>query len=120
MTQIINGQNTIDQDLIMAKKTLEDLMLKFNKILQDTILPDNKSQGQWKIESDVVMRLLIAANDLDTLNTPEGTYGLITLLIREGLHFRDNFNKMKYDVDTLRQEINKLKMQITDLGRAQR
>lgn len=117
MTQIPDGRNQIDKNLVLAKRQLEKLMIQFHKFLEDKILPENKSQGQLTAETDFVMRLLMAANELDVLNPPEGTFGLITLMIREGFVMRDNNNKLEYKLKLMQQEMNKLKTQIADLGR---
>lgn len=117
MTQIPDGKNDRDKQIVQAKRQFEKLMIQFNQFLQDKILPENKSNGQMGAESDFVMRLLMAANELDSVNPPEGTFGLITLLIREGFVMRDNKNRLEYDLKVLKQELNKLKTQIADLSR---
>ena len=115
--QIPDGKNEIDKTIVQAKRQLEKLALQFNQFLQDKTLPENKSQGKLAEESDYVMRLLIAANELDVVNPPEGMFALITLLIREGFIMRDNNNKLDYKISLLQKEISKLKTQITDLSR---
>jgi len=119
MTQIPNGQNQMDQELVQAKRQFEKLMLQFVQFLQDTILAKNKSQGQLKAESDFMTRLLVSANELDQLNPFEGTYGLLTLMIREGFVLRDKNNEMEYKQQELQREINKLKAQLADRNRGQ-
>lgn len=118
MTQIPEGKTQADKDLVHAKRQLEKLMIQFNEQLQDKILQENKTQNQLSMEGNLVLRLLMAANDLDEVNPPEGTFGLISLLIREGLLMRDNNNRMEYKIKLLRQDIDKLKTQIADLSRA--
>lgn len=120
MAQIPDGQNEIDKKIVHAKRQLEKLMIQFNQFLQDKFLPENKSQGQLAAETDFVMRLLVAANELDVLKhpEPEGTFGLITLLIREGFIMRDNNNRLEHKLKLLQGEVNKLKSQITDISRA--
>lgn len=117
MPQIPDGQNEADKKIVQAKRQLEKLMLQFHQFLQDKILTENKSQGQQSVEADFFMRLLMAANELDVIHPPEGTYGLITLLIRQGFVMRDNNNQLEYKVKILQQSIDKLKNQITDLSR---
>src|SRR5690348_12816986 len=113
-TQISEGRNEHDQRVVEAKRQLEKLMIQFNSILQDKTLQENKSQGQQNVESDGVMRLLMAAGDLDMLNSPEGTYALITLLIREALILRNNNNRLEYQIQGLKKEIERVKAQLLD------
>lgn len=117
MTQIPNGRTEAEQALVQAKRQFEKLLLQFHQFLEDKTLPENKSKGQQDAQTDFVMRLLVAANELDVLNAPEGTMGLITLMIREGFVMRDNNNRLDYKIKLLQQEITKLKTQITDLSK---
>ncbi len=119
MTQIPDGRNEQDVKLVQSKRRLEKLMLQFHQVLEDKMLPENKTQAQLSAESDFVHRLLDAANEVDILNypNPEGTFGLIILLIREGFVMRDNNNRQEYALKVLQTDLNKLKTQITDLSR---
>ena len=118
MTQIPDGANEADRKIVQAKRQMEKLMIEFHKYLEDKVLPQNKSQGQLKQETDFLLRLFTAANELDMVNPPEGTFGLITLMIRIGFFMRDNNNQLSYVNETLKQEINKLKRQISDMSSA--
>lgn len=118
MAQIPDGKLEADKKLVQAKRQFEKLMFDFHKFLEDQILPENKTQVQLKTETDFVLRLLMSANDLDILNPGEGTFGMITLLIREGFLMRDNNNKLNYKHKQLQSEINKLKQQIMDMSSA--
>lgn len=115
--QIPDGQNEIDKKIVIAKRQLEKLMIQFNQFLQEKTLPENKSQGQLSAETDFVMRLLMAANELDVIHQPEGTYGLMTLLIREGFIMRDNNNRLEYKIERLQKELDRMKTQLTDRNR---
>jgi hypothetical protein len=115
--QIPDGQNELDKKIVQAKRQFEKLMIQFNQMLQDKILPENKSQGQLNVETDFVMRLLVSANELDVLHSPEGTYGLITLLLREGFIMRDNNNRLDYNIQELKKEVARLKQQLSDKNR---
>lgn len=119
MTQIPDGKTDLDVKLVQAKRQFEKLMLQYHQFLEDKILPENKSQGQLNAESDYVLRLLKAANDVDVLKypEPEGTFGLITLLIRTGFFMRDSVNHLDYKCKLLEQKNAKLEKQITDLSR---
>ena len=119
MTQIPNGRTEVEQNLVQAKRHFEKLLLQFHQFLEDKTLPENKSKGQLDAQTDFVLRLLVAANDLDVLNAPEGTMGLITLMIREGFVMRDNNNRLEHKIKLLQQDINKFKAQITDLSKKQ-
>lgn len=121
MAQIPNGRTEDEQKLVLAKRQFEKLMHQFHQFLEDKILPENKTQGQLRVETDFLLRLLNAANQLDVLNVlngPEGTFGLITLLIRVGFFMRDQHNTMDHQVKLLKNEIEGLRRQITDLSRA--
>jgi hypothetical protein len=119
MTQIPDGKGEQDAKLVLAKRQLEKLMLQFHGFLEDKMLPENKSQGQQRAESDFVLRLLQAANEVDTLNYPnlEGTFGLIILMFREGFVMRDNNNRLEYKHKLLEAQVNKLEKQLSDLSR---
>jgi hypothetical protein len=120
-TQIPEGRHPVDKVLVQAKKQHEKLMFQFNELLRDKMLHENKTQGQLGMEGDIVLRLLKSASELDSLmppEEPEGTFGLIALLIRIGFVTRDTNNRMEYNLKLLHAEINKLKTQIADISRA--
>ncbi len=118
MTQIPDGRNETDRKIVQAKRQMEKMMIEFNNYLKDKILPENKSQGQLSQETDFLLRLFSAANDLDIVNPPEGTFGLVTLMVRIGFIMRDNNNRLDYQQKLVEQEIKKLQKQIADLSRA--
>jgi len=118
MTQIPDGSNELDRNIVHAKRQMEKMMIEFHKYLEDKMLPENKTQGQFNQETDFLLRLFKAANELDMVNAPEGTFGLITLMVRIGFVMRDKHNKIEYENKLLLQEINKLKKQITDMSSA--
>jgi len=118
MTQILDGSNELDRKIVQAKRQMEKMMIEFHKYLEDKMLPENKSQGQLKQETDFLLRLFDAALKLDEVNPPEGTFGMITLMVRIGFVMRDNLNRQDYENKQLKQEINKLKRQITDMSSA--
>lgn len=118
MAQIPEGKNELDRKIVKAKRQMEKMMIEFHKYLEDKTLPENKSQGQLAEETNFLLRLYTAANELDQVNPPEGTFGLITLLIRVGFLARDKNNRAEYQNKLLEQEIKKLQKQIADLSRA--
>lgn len=116
--EIPNGMTENDVKLVLAKRQFEKLMIQFNELLQDKMLPENKTAVQNGIETDFVHRLVVSANELDVLNPYEGTYGILILLLREGFVMRDNNNRLQYKLQELFKEINKLKIQKADQARA--
>lgn len=118
MTQIPDGSSELDRNIVIAKRQMEKMMIEFHKYLEEKMLPENKTQGQFNQETDFLLRLFDAANKLDIVNPPEGTFGLITLMVRIGFVMRDKYNKLEYDNKMLHQEINKLRKQITDMSSA--
>lgn len=118
MTQIPDGTNELDRQIVIAKRQMEKMMLEFHKYLEDKKLPDNKTQGELNQETDFLLRLFDAANKLDIVNGPEGTFGLLTLMVRIGFVMRDKHNRLEYENSQLLKELNKLKKQIADLSSA--
>jgi hypothetical protein len=115
---IPEGSGQIDKEIVDRKRKLESLMVEFNKMLNDKKLVKNKSIAEGDAETDKMMRLLSAADQLDEVNPYEGTYGLLVLALREGLFMRDAINELEYRVLTLEQENKKLKKQQDDRNRA--
>jgi hypothetical protein len=121
MTQIPNGRTEEEQKLVLAKRQLEKLIYQFHDILADKTLINNKTQAQLKLEGDVALRLLPAANEVDVLNIlngPEGTFGLFALLLRIGLTMRDGNNRLEYEIRDLHRKFEKLEKQIMDMSSA--
>lgn len=118
MTQIPDGSNELDRTIVLAKRQMEKMMIEFHRYLEDKMLPENKTQGQLHQETDFLLRLFAAAAELDRVNNPEGTFGMITLMVRIGFVMRDRHNKLEYNNKALRQDIEKLKKQISDMSSA--
>lgn len=118
MTQIPNGKTEAEQKLVLAKRQLEKLSIEFHKLFEDKMLIENKTQGQLNMETDVGLRLIQAANEVDVLKypEPEGTFTLFMLLVHISLIMRDKNNKLDYKVILLQAEINKLQKQIKDMS----
>lgn len=116
-TQIPEGQNELDKQIVQAKRQFEKLMLQFDHFLKDKTLPENKSRGQLNSDSDFIERLFSSASNLDAVNSPEGTYGLIALLIREGIVMRDNYNRLEYELRETNKKIVKLETHLADRNR---
>lgn len=120
MTQIPNGRTEADQKLVLAKRQLEKLSIEFHKLLEDKTLIENKTQGQLNMETDLGLRLIQAANEVDVLKypEPEGTFTLLILLVHISLIMRDKNNKLDHKVMLLQNEIAKFQKQIKDMSSA--
>jgi len=121
MVQIPDGKNEADRKLVLAKRRVEDLVFKLNNILKDKVLSQNKSEGQKKMENDIIQRLLMVCHDeLDELNPSEGVYTLFASLIGEALMMKETRNILEYEMNKLNKKVEKLEKQIIEFSRAER
>jgi hypothetical protein len=99
-----------------AKKELFKAMQHLNKIvMKSKVLPENRSLEQERNEKLAVSRLVNAAINLDNLNPGEGTLGMTTIAVRQGILLRDAGNLLAYELSAVKNEINELKKELDDL-----
>jgi hypothetical protein len=96
-----NAAFTKDQEY---KQRGLELFTKFKKMVEDTILADNRSQLTKEIENEVVSKIIQLASEMnDDENQPEGIGSIVvsTLLMKMVLVQRDVINKLAYKIDRI-------------------
>jgi hypothetical protein len=82
-----------------------ELFTKFKCMIEDKILPDNKSVLTKDIENEIVSKLISLAsemnNDEDQVHEGIGSIVLSTLLMKMLLTQRDTINTMAYKIEKL-------------------
>lgn len=96
-----------------AKQILMEDMKEFNKMLTTNILAENKSIKEQEREQSIINNMIKSALKVEHINQGEGLLGLCVLAIRQGLSLRDAGNRLAYQIDQLRKEVEYLKTQKT-------
>jgi len=90
-----------------AKRRLELCMQDFKNLLSDKTHPDNQTAAMKKNTSSIVNRLLVAADEMDSIKPAEGTFALIVLNMMSLLKLRDENIKLEVEIKELRKEQKK-------------
>lgn len=94
-----------------AANKAEDVFEEYKSLLADKTHPDNQSEGYKRNVIDVLNRLLVCADDMDTQSPGQGIFSLIVLSLRSSLKLKDEIIKLELDNKRLRREIENLKKQ---------
>ena len=91
-----------------VKQKLFDSMKEFNKLLNNRILPENKSTIEKDNEQNVVNSLAQSAMLVEQLSPKEGLLAICILAIRQSLSLRDAGNEIAHRLISLESRISKL------------
>ena len=89
----------------------ESVFEEYKALLSDKTHPDNQSEGYKKNVVDVLNRLLVCADEMDTENPGQGIFSLIVLSLRSNLKLKDKITELDFENKKLKREIVKLKKQ---------
>lgn len=87
-----------------SKEDLMNAMRTFNHLLNDSILPENKSNKEKEYEQMVINQLAQSALEIEKFSPGEGVIGLCVLAIRQGLSLRDAGNSLAYRIHKLEEK----------------
>jgi hypothetical protein len=97
------------------RDSLMDAMRSINKLMNERVLPENKSLREKEEETKAVTNLVDAAKLLENINPGEGLLGMAILAIRQGFSLRDAGNQLaselrdlKFNLQDLIKQVNKL------------
>jgi hypothetical protein len=91
---------TISQ-LNRSKEDLMNAMRAFNRLLNNSTLPENRSNKEKEQEQVIINQLVQSALEIEKFSLGEGIIGLCVLAIRQGLSLRDAGNSLAYRVHKL-------------------
>ncbi len=95
-----------------AKKKVENAFDDYKALLSDKTHPDNQTAGYHNNVVSILNRLLVAADELDSINPGEGIFGLIVLGLRSNLKLKDENVKLEVKVRDLSIELEKIRKSI--------
>lgn len=93
--------NNIQSRAELAMQLTADLM----KLIEDKVLPANKSSIDHSLEKEVLSRMIALTMELNNdPNEPEGvgSVGILVILMKAILKQRDKINLLSYEVSQLR------------------
>ena len=105
--QIPNRQTRVSEQ--EAKRRLEMCMQDFKTLLADKTHPENQTAATKKNITTTINRLLVAADEMDTIKPAEGTFGLIVLSLMSTLKLKDENTKLEVEIKNLQRELSKIK-----------
>ena len=91
-----------------AKLKLVESMRRYSKLLDNSVLQENKSEKEKQEESYVINELVRAAQTTEKLEPGEGLMSLCVFSIRLSLLLRDANNKLSYDNYLLENRVKQL------------
>lgn len=94
-----------------AAKKAESVFEEYKSLLSDKTHPDNQSEGYKKNVVDVLNRLLVCADEMDTQTPGQGIFSLIVLSLRSNLKLKDEIIKLEFENKKLKREIANIKKQ---------
>lgn len=92
-----------------AKKKVENAFDDYKSLISDKTHPDNQTAGYHNNVVSILNRLLVAADELDSINPGEGIFGLIVLCLRSNLKLKDENVKLEVKLRDVKIELDRLK-----------
>ena len=99
----------VDSKKVNAKKSIESAFDDYKDLLGDKTHPDNQTGAYKNNVVGVLNRLLVAADELDSVNPGEGIFGLIVLCLRSNLKLKDEMVKLEVKNRELKLEVERLR-----------
>ena len=99
----------VDSKKTNAKRKIESAFDDYKALLADKTHPDNQTGAYKNNVVSILNRLLVSADDLDSVNPGEGIFGLIILCLRSNLHLKDEMVKMEVKNRELKNEVERLR-----------
>jgi len=99
----------IEAQALAANQDLLRYMKEFNQLLNQRVLPENRSVKDKENEQKITASLTMAAQAVDRLEPGKGSLALSTFAVRQALLLRDAGNKLAYEIELLKNEIQELK-----------
>lgn len=92
-----------------SKNRIEQVFDEYKGLLRDKTHPDNQTAAYNNNVISVLNRLLVAADELDSVNPGEGIFGLIILCLRTNLKLKDDNTVLEVRMRELELELKRLK-----------
>lgn len=94
--------NYLDSKKQDTKKNSIDSYEEYKALLADTTHPDNQTMAYANRISSTLQRLLVTADQMDSINPGEGIFGLIVLSLRSILKLKDENVKLQAEIRDLK------------------
>ena len=94
-----------------SKSKAESAFEDFKTLLSDKTHPDNQTDAYKKNVLDILNRLLVSADELDSEAPGQGIFSLIVLSLRSSIKLKDDYVKLEYENKKLKLEVDRLKKQ---------
>lgn len=99
----------IEAQALAANQDLIQSMKEFNQLLNNSVLPENRSIKEKEYEQKVTSNLTLAAQAVDRFEPGKGSLALGTFAVRQALLLRDAGNRLAYEIELLKNEIKEMK-----------
>ena len=109
--KIPTNSKYVDSKKNDAQRKVENAFADFKNLLGDKTHPDNQTPAFRNNVVSILNRLLVAADDMDSVNPGEGIFGLIVLSLRSCLKLKNDNLRLEVEMRELSKEINRLKKQ---------
>jgi hypothetical protein len=109
--KIPTNNKYVDSKKQTAQRKVENAFSDFKDLLQNKTHPDNQTMAYKNNVVSILNRLLVAADEMDSVNPGEGIFGLVVLSLRSTLKLRDDNLRLEVEVRDLKKEINRVKKQ---------
>lgn len=103
------------EQIMEARKSVEEAFLEFDRILGVKRLVERKSIQEKEEERGTADNLLRKTAELDQLNFGEGTMTLCSINLREILKMRDRTNYAEYIASLAQKKIGELQSEVGEL-----
>jgi hypothetical protein len=92
-----------------VKNHFETVVEEYKRLLKDKTAPENQTMAYHKNVDKTVIRLVEAADALDTEAPGQGIFGLIMLGLMTNLKLKDRLTENEVKIRELEREIRRLK-----------
>lgn len=115
-------QNIEDKNLSFKERT-SALAIKFKKLIESKILPENKNLFLLEEEKEVLTNIASLASEIDNDENESvgiGSLSWIVQLLKTSLYQRDRINKLEYANLLLNKKIEELSAKVLQMASSQK
>jgi hypothetical protein len=94
-----------------AQSKAESVFEEYKSLLSDKTHPDNQTEAYKKNVIDILNRLLVCADEMDSQNPGQGIFSLIVLSLRSNIKLKDKITELEFENKKIKREIANLKKQ---------
>lgn len=104
---IPKNNNYLNSKKHKVKSAAESAIADYNNLINDKTHEDNQGQAYKNNEMNILNRLLVGADELDSKNPGEGIFSLIVLALRTNIKLKNKIIDLEMKIKDLKIELKR-------------